>query len=66
MDGTVEGVGVSEGLVGQMVRLEIAPDDLDVVELGRVFRQPFDGKPVRHRQPRRQLTKRRFGTIYYP
>src|SRR5271166_3156217 len=46
MDGAVEGVGVSEGLVGQMVRLEIAPDDLDVVELGRVFRQPFDGEPV--------------------
>ena len=42
----VEGVGVSEGLMGEMVRLEIAPDNLDVVELGRVFRQPLDGEPV--------------------
>jgi hypothetical protein len=32
MDGAVEGVGVSEGLMGQMVRLEIVPDNLDVVE----------------------------------
>ncbi len=49
MDGAIEMVVVGEGVVGQMVRLEIARDDLDVVELGRVFRQPFDGKPVRAR-----------------
>src|SRR5215469_10308627 len=30
MDGAVEGVGVSEGVMGQMVRLEIVPDNLDV------------------------------------
>jgi hypothetical protein len=46
MDGAVEGVGVSEGLMGQMVRLEIVPDHLDVVELGCVLRQPLDGEPV--------------------
>ena len=37
MDGTVEGVGVGESLMGQMVRLEIVPDNLDVVEFGCVF-----------------------------
>ena len=46
MDGAVEGVGVSEGLMGEMVRLEIVPDNLDVVELGCVFWQPLDGEPV--------------------
>ena len=46
MDGAVEGVGVSEGLVGEMMRLEIVPDDLDVVEFGRVFWQPLDGEPM--------------------
>ena len=37
MDGALEGVGVSEGVMGEMVRLEIVPDNLDVVELGCVF-----------------------------
>ena len=47
MDGPVEGVGVGEGLVGEVIGLEIMPDNLDVVELGRVFRQPLHGEPVR-------------------
>ena len=47
MDGLVERVGVGEGLVGEVMGLKIAPDRLDVVEFGRVFRQPFDGEPVR-------------------
>ena len=46
MDGLVEGGDVCEGLVGEMMCLEIAPDRLDVVEFGGVFRQPF-GEPVR-------------------
>ena len=46
VDCAIEGDFVGEGVVGQMVRLEIMPDDLDVVELGCVFRQPLDGKPV--------------------
>jgi len=46
MDGALEGVGVSEGLMGEMVRLEIVPDNLDVVEFGCVFWQPLDGEPV--------------------
>ena len=37
VDCAVEGVGISEGLMGQMARLEIVPDNLDVVEFGCVF-----------------------------
>ena len=46
MDGLVERGGVGEGLVGEMMGLEVAPDELDIVEFGRVFGQPFDGEPV--------------------
>ena len=46
VDYAVEGVGISEGLMGQMARLEIVPDNLDVVEFGCVFWQPLDGEPV--------------------
>jgi hypothetical protein len=46
MDGLVERGGVSEGLVGEMRGLEVAPDELEIVEFGSVFRQPFDGEPV--------------------
>ena len=37
----------SEGLVGEVMGLEVSPDRLDVVEFGRVLGQPFDGHPVR-------------------
>src|ERR1700691_1914109 len=46
VDCAIESDVVGEGVVGEMVRLEIMPDDLDVVELGCVFRQPLDGEPV--------------------
>ena len=46
MDGLVERGGVGEGLVGEMMSLKVAPDELDIVEFGRVFRQPFGGEPV--------------------
>ena len=46
MDGAIESGDVGEGLVGQMMRLEIAPDNLDVVELGGVFGQPLDDEPM--------------------
>lgn len=36
----------------EVVALHIAPDILDVVQLGGVFRQPFDGQPVRSRRQR--------------
>ena len=47
MNGLFERLSVGEGLVGEVMALEVAPDRLDVVEFGRVFRQPFDGQPVR-------------------
>ena len=47
VDGMVECGDVCEGLVGEVMGLEIAPDRLDVVEFGGVFRQPLDGEPVR-------------------
>ena len=46
MDGLVECGGVGEGLVGEVMRLEVAPDPLDVVEFRCVFGQPLDGEPV--------------------
>ena len=42
MDGLVEGGDVCEGLVGEVMGLKIAPDRLDFVEFGGVFRQPLD------------------------
>ena len=46
MDRTVERGDIGEGLMGEVMRLEIVPDDLDVIEFGRVFGQPFNGEPV--------------------
>ena len=46
MDGSIEVGGVGEGVVGEIVRFEIVPDNLDVVEFGRVFRQPLNGQPM--------------------
>ena len=43
----VERVRVSEGLMRQMMRLEIAPDGFDVVQFRRILGQPLDGEPVR-------------------
>ncbi len=46
MDSSVERVGVGEGLVGEVMRLEIAPDGFDVVRFRRILGQPLDGQPV--------------------
>lgn len=46
MDSLVEKRWVSEGLVRQMTSLQITPDDLDVIEFGRIFGQPLDREPV--------------------
>src|SRR5271165_4233946 len=46
MDGLVECGGICEGVVGEVMGLEIAPDRLDVVEFRCVFGQPLDGEPV--------------------
>jgi hypothetical protein len=37
VDGAVEVVGVCEGLMGQMVSLEVVPDEFDVVQFGGVL-----------------------------
>src|SRR5271166_5895346 len=50
----IESFGIGECLMGQMMRLEIVPDNLDIVELGRVLGQPLDGQPVLARIERRQ------------
>lgn len=46
MDGLVERGDVGKGLMGEVMRLEVVPDDLDVVEFGRVLGQPLDREPV--------------------
>jgi hypothetical protein len=46
MDGGIEAVGIREGLMGQMVCLEIAPDAFDIIEFRRIFWQPLDGEPM--------------------
>src|SRR3954453_8603979 len=45
VDGDIEGVGVTERAVGQVVPLQVAPGALDVVQRGRVLRQPLDREP---------------------
>ena len=54
MDFAIKRFGIGECLMGQMIRLEIAPDDLDVIKLRCVFGQPLDGEPVLARVKRRQ------------
>src|ERR687884_70840 len=44
-DGAFESVGIGEGVVGELMLLEVAPASFDVVEFGSVFRQPFEGEP---------------------
>ena len=45
MDGAVESVEIGEGVVGEIMLLVITPASFDVVQLGGVFRQPFEGEP---------------------
>src|SRR5918998_5919191 len=44
-DGALERVGIGEGTIGEIMLLEVAPASLDVIQLGGVFRQPFEGEP---------------------
>ena len=50
-DRLVNGIGeiptIGEGLVGQMVALQVTPYPLDGIELRSVLRQPLDGEPGR-------------------
>ena len=63
VDGLVEVCGIGEGLMGEVMRLEIAPDGFDVVEFGSVFGQPLDREPVR---PRREGRERQFADMDRP
>ena len=46
VDVPFEGGNIGEGLVGQMMRFEIVPDNLDVVEFGGILGQPLEGQPM--------------------
>ena len=46
VDRLVERVNVGKGLMRQVMRLEVAPDHLDVVELRRILGRPLDDEPV--------------------
>ena len=46
VDCAIKRFDIGERLMGQMMRFEIAPDNLDVIELRCVFGQPLDGEPV--------------------
>ena len=47
VDSAVECVGVSEGSMREMVRLEVVPGPLDVIQFRRILGQPLDGEPMR-------------------
>src|SRR3984893_17872784 len=47
MDAVLQVVCSGEGLMSEMVLLQVEPDFFDVVELRGVFRQPFDRQPMR-------------------
>ena len=40
-----ESVGIGESMVGELMLFEVAPASLNIVQLGGIFRQPFEGKP---------------------
>lgn len=63
VDGLVECCDIGEGLMGEVMRLEVAPDGFDVVEFGSVFGQPLDGEPVR---PRREGRERELADMDRP
>src|ERR1700681_2194032 len=46
MDGVVEMIDISEGLMREEVAFSIGPGSLDIVEFRGIFRQPFDGQPT--------------------
>src|SRR3954454_22730384 len=40
-----ESVGIGESMVGELMLFEVAPASFDIVQLGGVFWQPFEGEP---------------------
>jgi hypothetical protein len=45
MDGAVESPGIREDAGGELMLLEVSPALFDVVQFGRILRQPFEGDP---------------------
>src|SRR5215212_4774164 len=46
VDGLIEVVRSGEGLVSEVIPLQVAPETLDIVQLRSVFRQPLDPEPM--------------------
>src|SRR5215212_8091811 len=46
VDGLIEVFRSGEGLVSEVMPLQVAPENLDIVQLRSVFRQPLDREPV--------------------
>src|SRR3954467_75709 len=46
VDGLIEVVRSGEGLMSEVMPLEVAPETLDIVQLRSVFRQPLDPEPM--------------------
>jgi hypothetical protein len=46
VNGPIEFADFNEGLMCLLIRPQVVPDDLDVVQFGCIFSQPFDGGPV--------------------
>jgi hypothetical protein len=46
VDGGLKVVEVCEGSMRKVTGFQVSPDDFDVIQLGGVFGQPFDGEPV--------------------
>ena len=44
-DGASESLDIGEGAIGELMLLEVAPASFDIIQLGGVFRQPFEGEP---------------------
>src|ERR1041385_410655 len=44
-DGAGESVGIGERAIGEVMLLEGAPASFDIIQLGGVFRQPYEGEP---------------------
>ena len=53
VDCAIKRFDIGERLMGQMTCFEIVPDDLNVIEVGRVFGKPLDGQPMLARIERR-------------
>ena len=53
VDFAIKRIDIGERLMGQMTCFEIVPDDLNVIEFGRVFGKPLDGQPMLARIERR-------------